>query len=165
VTVPRARRPLLIVLALISTLSFTGCSGSGSSSSTPAKKTLAKADYITQGDAICKDLNTKLQALAPPASETDGKSIANYLRQGALLAEGGVNRLDALGRPDTDAPLIETILAEQRDTVTKARAAAGVFDSGDLAGGNAALQAIDGTSSKANADSKQFGFKVCGQDT
>lgn len=162
----RARRPLLIALALTSTLSFAACGGSSSSgSSAPAKKTIAKADYITQGDAICKDLDTKLQALTPPTSETDGKSIANYLRQGAQLTEDGVNRLDALGRPDTDAPLIDSIIAEQRDTVTKARAAAGVFDSGDVKGGNAQLQAIDSTSSKTNADSKQFGFKVCGQES
>jgi hypothetical protein len=162
---PRVIRPVVpaIALAACTLLGLTACGGS-SSSAPPPKKTLAKADFITQGDAICKELDTKLQGLTPPTNDNDGKAIAAYLRQGAQLSEDSVNRIDGLGRPDADAPLIDTIVAEQRDTVTKARQAADAFDKGDIPGGNTQLQGIDGTSNKTSADSKQFGFTVCGQN-
>jgi hypothetical protein len=166
---PRTVRALAVTGTVVALAGAVGCGGGGSSpgpSSSPSPpappKIVSKASYVAQGDAICRDLKTKLDALQSPSNENDGKALAAYLRQGAALAESAVNQLDAVGRPATDAATAQRILDEQRAQVAKARQIATVFDNGDLAGGSAQIEAQDDAAAKLRTDAKAFGFKVCG---
>src|SRR4051794_33310386 len=81
VAVLRPARALIATAALTTLFGLAGCGG-GHSGGGAGPKTLPKADFIAQGDAICTDVNTKLDNLPSP-NETDGKALASYLRQGA----------------------------------------------------------------------------------
>ena len=59
----RARIPLLAALAVAS-VGAAGCGGGGSTASTTA----SSADFVAQGNQICKEDNAKFKALGTPSS-------------------------------------------------------------------------------------------------
>src|SRR3954447_6270138 len=92
---------LLVLPAAL--LALSGCGGGsdgGTTAATPvesteAQPTLSKADLITQGDAICAEVNAAVGTLG--ASEAE---VSDQVSQTADLYGGMVERLQALGTPD-----------------------------------------------------------------
>jgi hypothetical protein len=91
--------PALLALVLVAS----GCGGGGSSSTTtakkPAKKTetaskLTKGQFISQGDAICGEVNTAVGSVAESAAEPSAQAA-----QVANLYSGMVQSLQRLGQP------------------------------------------------------------------
>lgn len=92
--------PALIVAALV----LAGCGGGGSSSTTTTAKkksttpSLSKAGFISQGDAICAEVNTAIGSVEESASETTSQTT-----QVANLYTGMVQSLQRLGQPTEKA--------------------------------------------------------------
>jgi hypothetical protein len=89
--------PALVLLALVAS----GCGGGGSSSTTTAKKPkveekpqLSKAEFITQGDGVCGEVNTAIGSVSESAAESSSQTT-----QTANLYIGMVESLQRLGRP------------------------------------------------------------------
>ena len=89
--------PALLALALAAS----GCGGGGSSSTTTARKPkpettpkLSKAQFISQGDAICAEVNTAVGAVGESAAEPTSQTT-----QIANLYTGMVQSLQRLGQP------------------------------------------------------------------
>lgn len=89
--------PAFVLLALLAS----GCGGGGSSSTTTAKKPkveekpqLSKAEFITQGDGVCGEVNTAIGSVSESAAETSSQTT-----QTANLYIGMVESLQRLGRP------------------------------------------------------------------
>jgi hypothetical protein len=91
--------PALLALVLVAS----GCGGGGSSSTTTAKKPaketetaskLSKGQFISQGDAICGEVNTAVGSVGESAAEP-----AAQLAQVANLYSGMVQSLQRLGQP------------------------------------------------------------------
>jgi hypothetical protein len=90
--------PALVLLALLAS----GCGGGGTSSSTTTAKKprveekpqLSKADFITQGDGVCGEVNTAIGSVGESAAETTSQTT-----QTANLYIGMVESLQRLGRP------------------------------------------------------------------
>jgi hypothetical protein len=89
--------PALIVVALV----LGGCGGGGSSSTTttakkkePAAEQLTKAGFISQGDAICAEVNTAIGSVEEGESETSSQTT-----QIANLYTGMVQSIQRLGQP------------------------------------------------------------------
>jgi hypothetical protein len=90
--------PAFVLLALLAS----GCGGGGSSSTTTAKKQpkveekpqLTKAEFITQGDGVCGEVNTAIGSVSESAAETSSQTT-----QTANLYIGMVESLQRLGRP------------------------------------------------------------------
>jgi hypothetical protein len=89
--------PALVLLALLAS----GCGGGGSSSTTTAKKPkveekpqLSKAEFITQGDGICGEVNTAVGSVSESTTESTSQTT-----QTANLYIGMVESLQRLGRP------------------------------------------------------------------
>lgn len=87
------------VLALV--LVVSGCGGGGSSSTTAAKKPpkeeavkLSKGQFISQGDAICAEVNTAVGSVGESAAEASSQAA-----QVANLYTGMVQSLQRLGQP------------------------------------------------------------------
>lgn len=87
----------LVLIALVAS----GCGGGGSSSTTTAKKPkveererLSKAAFISQGDAICGEVNTAVGAVGESAAESTSQTT-----QVANLYIGMVQSLQRLGQP------------------------------------------------------------------
>lgn len=96
-------RSKFFVLALPALLAlvFVGCGGGGSSSTTTAKKPaqeatakLTKGQFISQGDAICAEVNTAVGSVGESAAEASSQTT-----QVANLYIGMVQSLQRLGRP------------------------------------------------------------------
>jgi hypothetical protein len=98
-------RPKFLLLALPALLALvlvvSGCGGGGSSSTTTAKKPkqeaapkLSKGQFITQGDAICGEVNTAIGSAAESATESSTQTT-----QIANLYVGMVQSLQRLGQP------------------------------------------------------------------
>ncbi|HTT95069.1 MAG TPA: hypothetical protein VMF55_10375 [Solirubrobacterales bacterium] len=89
--------PALVLVALLAS----GCGGGGSSSTTTAKKPkveekpqLSRADFITQGDGICGEVNTAIGSVGQSAAGSSSQTT-----QTANLYIGMVEGLQRLGRP------------------------------------------------------------------
>ena len=89
--------PALLALALLAS----GCGGGGSSSTTKAKKQpkeeaakLSKGQFISQGDAICGEVNTAVGSVQESAAEASSQTT-----QIANLYSGMVQSLQRLGQP------------------------------------------------------------------
>jgi cytochrome c556 len=89
--------PALLALVLVAS----GCGGGGSSSTTekkaPKKETvskLTKAEFISQGDAICGEVNTAVGSVQASAAEPSSQAT-----QIANLYSGMVQSLQRLGQP------------------------------------------------------------------
>jgi hypothetical protein len=99
----RSRLLVLVLPALLAVaLLASGCGGSGSSSTTTAKKQpkeetapkLSKGQFISQGDAICAEVNTAVGSVSESASEPSSQTT-----QIANLYSGMVQSLQRLGQP------------------------------------------------------------------
>jgi hypothetical protein len=89
--------PAFVLIALLAS----GCGGGGSSSTTTVKKPkaeekpqLSKAEFITQGDGICGEVNTAIGSVSESAAESSSQTT-----QTANLYIGMVEGLQRLGRP------------------------------------------------------------------
>src|SRR5882757_3707762 len=86
----------LILIALVAS----GCGGGSSSTTTAAKPKaeekpqLSKAEFITQGDGICGEVNTAIGSVGESAAESSSQTT-----QTANLYIGMVEGLQRLGRP------------------------------------------------------------------
>ena len=146
----------------------TPATGAGTGS---AAEGLPKDEFIEQGDQICKDLQTKAQALGREAQELAGvplddpkttKAAAKIWHKQVDLVQELKTRFDALGPPPDGE---ETTVGDFRSDIAQAlklgRQIASALDKGDdptvLVGDYTEL--IDAS----NATAGLIGFKVCGQ--
>jgi hypothetical protein len=113
----RSRHLVLAPLALfVVALVIAGCGGGGSSSTTTTtakKKTaapkLAKAGFISQGDAICAEVNTAVGSTEESAAETSVQTT-----QIANLYTGMVESIQRLGQPSEKAGYSEFMGAAEK---------------------------------------------------
>jgi hypothetical protein len=118
-------RPKLLVLVLPALLALvfvaSGCGGGGSSSTTTAKKPkedtapkLSKGQFISQGDAICAEVNTAVGSVGESAAETSSQTT-----QIANLYSGMVQSLQRLGQPSEIDGYSEFMGAAERLAMTE----------------------------------------------
>jgi hypothetical protein len=136
----------------------TGSESTGSESGTA----LTKAEFISQGDAICEKGTEEIEAGAEEFAEENEIDTQNpkTAQQEELVSEVIVPNLskqaeeiDALGAPSGEEAEVEAIV-EALETAT------GEIEDepGTLVEANAA------SFDKANKLAKEFGFKVCGEE-
>ena len=132
-----------------------GCGGSDSDS-------LSKAEYIKQGDALCKKGSGEIE-----------KEVETYARENniSLKSEPSEEQLEAISE-DVVIPAVQSQLDGLKDLGTPSE---------DEAKSNEVLDALEagiekgeedpgafvegkGTLGKANELAEEFGFKVCGQE-
>jgi hypothetical protein len=98
------RKTILLVLTALLALAVAGCGGGGdetteSTATTEESPTLTKAELISQGDAICAEVNAAVGALGASESEAVGGGEAEKV---ANLYTGMVKSLQNLGTPEGD---------------------------------------------------------------
>jgi hypothetical protein len=108
----RLPKTLLIAVPL-ATLAISGCGGGGddTTASTQATETtpaLSKAEFISQGDAICAEVNNAVGAVAG-----SGDEVPEQITQVSDLYIGMVESIKRLGTPDDDSGYAEFIAAAE----------------------------------------------------
>lgn len=146
-------------------LSVAACGGD-TTSTTPetdtevAVTTLSKADFITQGDAICAQLVADTVAVTPPADEADfGRFVGDVL----ALATATSTSFSALAAPE-DGQALQTELVSALDTATAtAEGAITAAEAGDsvTAGDLLAQSSVEGK--VADEAARDYGFTECGK--
>jgi len=157
------RRSIAAALAAASILVAAGCGGSKTSDKPVTQTTAAlSADqFRQQADAICADIDTKVDALGEPTSEAD---IVSYLEKGLAVQNEQLTRLRALTPPaDLKAAYDEALglLQQQTDTITQAKER--------ISGGESATTVLaelspklDELESQAKQKAAELGLTKCG---
>ena len=102
-----------LTLALpLAALAIAGCGGGGDDSTSTAATTettaLSKADLISQGDAICAEVNKAVGAVG-----VSGAEVPEQITQVSSLYTGMVDSIKGLGVPGEDAGYSEFIAAAE----------------------------------------------------
>jgi hypothetical protein len=161
-------RPKFLLLALPAILALvlaaSGCGGGGSSSTTTAKKPkqeaapkLSKAQFITQGDAICGEVNTAIGSVGESAAESSSQTS-----QIANLYVGMVQSLQRLGQPSETTGYSDFMgAAEELANVENEVKAAAEKENPALAeeAGQKAVPAVEEFEQQAAV----YGFKDCSE--
>jgi hypothetical protein len=150
----------LVVLALVAS----GCGGGGSSSTTTTKKPkveerakLSKAAFISQGDAICGEVNTAIGAVGESAAESTSQTT-----QIANLYVGMVQSLQRLGQPSELDGYSEFMGAAEKLAMTEGdvkKAAEGEEPVALEEASQAAVPAVEEFQSQAAV----YGFEACSE--
>lgn len=98
------RKTILFALAVLVALVAAGCGGGDSTETTAATTTeeaapLTKAELISQGDAVCAEVNAAVGALS---TETSEAAVPETTEKVANLYTGLVESLQRLGAPQGD---------------------------------------------------------------
>lgn len=158
----RLRIWLAAVLSLL-LAGVAGCGGGGGEPTTPqapateTTPTLSKRELISQGDAICAEVNAAVGTVS-----SGNSSAATQASQAAQLYSGMVDRLRALGKPEEAAGYPEFISA--------AEALAQAESDARLAAERGEVAAIEDAESRASSAltsfesaAKSYGFEKCGE--
>ena len=157
--------PLLIATLA---LSIAACGIEGDVPDEREGPQISKAALIERADAICaRDqdrVSARLANLAnrpkPKRPPRIGTIIAPILELNAAAIRSGTKRIEALGRPTTDADALDEYLDERitaANALDAARSAARKHDTKEL---TAALRVFQ--RNQAASAAAAFGFKVCG---
>jgi hypothetical protein len=158
------RRALIPLAAVACALVIAGCGDDDSSSDTVltptsgTPQTTSKADFLSDGDAICAEVNAAIGTL----QSTSVSDTSSLVGQEADLYEGMVQRLEGLGRPSDDEGL-DDVFDAGNALVDAKRDAELAAQRGD----DAALAEAESDASSALAKFQQaaesYGFSECGQ--
>lgn len=155
-------RKLAIAASLLIALMIAGCGGGDETETTAsekaeAKPTVAKAELISQGDAICAEVNAAVASVgsSSAASQTQATQVAS-------LYENMVGSLLQLGRPTEAEGYSEFIQAAEQ--------LAKVEGEVKLAAEREDAEALEGASGRASTALEEFqgqaaiyGFEQCSQ--
>jgi hypothetical protein len=160
----RILRLTTVALALAGLLALAGCGGGGddeSTASAPAKAestpTLTKEELISQGDAICAEVNAAVGSVG--SSEA---GVPDQITQVSTLYTGMVERLEDLGEPTETAGYDEFIAAAEELAQVEGEVKLATERSDTAALGEAATRAtpaLEEFESTAGA----YGFEECSE--
>lgn len=157
--------PLLVATLA---LSMASCGSDGGEPVEPERPQITKARLIERADAICtrdraRVAERRSKLPKPDRSATIGEIIAPILelQEGAIRA--GAQRIEALGRPSSDADLLDEYLDERTTAANALRPAIRAAKNDDTKALAAALRVY--RRNQAQEAATAFGFKVCGLGT
>jgi hypothetical protein len=138
--------------------------GSSSKKTTSTATGLTQAQFVAKADAICAAGKARRAALKAPTADpsTAGsatiKTFAPYLATTSALLASDLQKIRALGTPQTGAAELQQALAYGDQSAALQAAAGRAAASGDVK----AFRADLSKTIVPPAALKQFGFKVCG---
>lgn len=157
----RLPKTLLIAVPLAA-LAISGCGGGGddtiaSTQATETAPALSKADFISQGDAICAEVNNAVGAVA-----ASGDEVPEQITQVSDLYIGMVESIKRLGTPDDDSGYAEFITAAEELAQVEGEAKLATEREDTEALGAAATKAAP-ILEEFGAAADAYGFEECSQ--
>jgi hypothetical protein len=151
-----------LTLALpLAALAIAGCGGGGGDSTSTATTTaavaLSKADLISQGDAICGEVNAAIGSIGSSEEE-----VPEQITQVADLYIGMIESLKGLGAPDEDVGYPEFIEAAEELSNTQSATKLATEREDTLAIGEAAEKAAPALE-EFQSVAGEYGFEDCSE--
>lgn len=147
-------RNALKVVAAVAALGVAGCGGGDSN------KVLSYSDFGKQADAICKDVNPKVDKASAGIT---GKATNDAPLYDDLIAElqDGRDRIGKLKAPDELKPSFTTFLSITDEQIAKAKEAQTVAKTGNDSAYVAVLKSIQPLGAKSAAAASKMGAVEC----
>src|SRR5437899_7566854 len=149
-------RVTVFVAAAVATATLVGCGSSA--------KALTKAEFVKQGDVICKRADDTLnkKGLEIFVLRPTPKELSGFLGEAIPIFNGALADLDKLKPPKADQTSVNAMIAAGRSDLRKVeairtRAAAGDEKAGDE------LFKLQSATPNFDAKAKSYGFKECGK--
>jgi hypothetical protein len=151
---------LLALAALLALAVLVAGCGGGDETTDSATVTLTKAEFIKQGDAICKEANEENESEAEEFAEENGFTLEKASKDQLEEAVAEVlvpslsqqaEEIEALGAPEGDEDKVEEIVVALEDATGE------IEDDPSLVFEEKSLE-------KPNQLAEAYGFKVCGQE-
>jgi hypothetical protein len=151
---------LLALAALVALAALIAGCGGGDETTDSATVALTKAEFIKQGDAICKEASEDNEAEAEEYAEENGFALEKASKEQLEEAVAEVlvpslnqeaEELDALGAPEGDEEKVEEIVVALED-------ATGEIED------DQSLIFEEETLEEPQQLAEDYGFKVCGQE-
>ena len=148
------------VLATVLSLSLLAACGGDDEAADEGPDRLSKADFISQGDKVCADFQTKGEELTPPADEA---GLGEFIREAVALGKEARDEFAALEAPE-DGEAVQKSLLDALDTsITTIEEAATAADDGDTEGAVTLIDQATEESEAADEEAQSYGFKECGK--
>ena len=144
-------RTLLAVLAL--TTLAAACGGDGGTGE------LTQAEFVTEGDAVCAELEEAAEAIEQPADESD---FARYLRALRAPGEDAHAAFEDLDPPDGGDAVHQALLGSLEAMLEGLEGAATAAEGGDTVTAEDLLTEAAADGEAADAEARAYGFEVCG---
>jgi hypothetical protein len=132
-----------ISVVVVSTAILAGCGGGGSSS----------ADFVADGNQICKEDNAKFKQVAPPESD-----VRPYLDELVPLLDEDLARLKGLTPPSDKASTYDAWISDLEEATALAKQAQ------EAPSSDAATQILQKTvpiGEQSNAEARELGLDQC----
>ena len=157
-------RRRLVGIAIALTLTSTPLAGCGGDS-----KTLSKADFVRQADALCSSAITRLKGITPLADDAPASVYVAVVNQTLVIVEPLVQQLGALTAAPADFAVLEqNLIAPAKDLVTASHAFITEMKqaNGDSSAEQAAIDKVGQASDDPDAETHDkalaaFGFDAC----
>lgn len=153
------RLPLLALSILA--LALAGCGSSDSSSGgneTATPEPLTKTELVAKADAICKNMQTKIDAIPAPESIDD---LATAIGEQIELSGPAIEDLKELTPPEDLQTQYDAWIAKLDELQAGTEEVKAAADTGSEEKVNAVVEKIDKINTKADEIGKELGFKVC----
>jgi hypothetical protein len=163
--------PLVLLIAIVAA----GCGGSTKSGTKveteQGNQPLPEADYISLGDVICKnhqsrreDLESQTIALGRLNSNSKAHQVAELLRREGDNLTAEAQELQALQPPPADVSTVESIVALIRAKAHVIGEWAKAYDDLNTAAIRTLQVRIGVATAKARDEARAYGFEICGQE-
>ena len=163
-------RPRHCLLALpVAALAIAGCGGGGGGSTASTTSTttptttaaLSKAEYITQGDEICAEVNAAVGSVGTASNSGSTASQVSRVGQVADIYTGMVNSLKGLGTPQGGG---NSEFISSAEALSKAEGEAKLADErGDSSALGTAETSATSALTSFQAAAQAYGFKKCSE--
>ena len=147
---------LLGAAGAVAALALSAC-GSSSSPTSASAATLTKADWVTQANAICKDLNTRAQAIAPKSQADLGPAITKM----AQLSGEDIPKLAALKPPAEIQADVSTMVTAYQKVNQGFHDAAAKVAAGDVSGASALMDTATQAGTAVDTVATKLGATEC----
>jgi hypothetical protein len=153
----------------VGALAFAGCGGGSSSSTTGASGAsgasgsapLSQDEFVSQANAICKEGNTKVEALKAPPSGGPASGFVSYLEQTIAVQTPLLSQLEALTPPSNLQSDWNKLIADAKQKQALANKALDAAKANDTSQFNAAINQIQAMGNQGDSLASSIGLTEC----
>jgi len=121
---------------------------------------LSRAEYVKRVGAVCRDANTRINAIAAP-NPTDNAAVAGTVDQLVKIQRDEVTKIEAISPNRDDRDAVREWLELVRSALDQTQAAADALRTGDRAAFDKAVQGAANASADADERAARIGLTQC----